>query len=199
VPSIEDALRDMELQPLHDALRSGSEPDALREAAALLDVAAPADGKRASAGDAIGVARSIEKFVAASRQELARGRWIYEWRVDRVWPDADLIALSIDVDPRKRAQRANGKVVPELLRDDRFQRAIGVNEHDGVTWFNRERFEHAVKWLGLSQAAELTKSARKAAYRLDELEKQLSGTAKPPATRRVRQTRPRADAKTERK
>jgi len=52
-----------------------------------------------------------------------------------------------------------------------------VNEHDGHTWFNRERFDQAVTWLELSDAADLKVAAKKSGYRLDELNKLLS---KPP-------------------
>jgi glycosidase len=188
VPSIDEALRELELQPLHDALRSGDREAALRQAAALLQVAPPTVEKPSAAADELELAREVEAWVASQRKDLARGRWVYEWRVERVWSDADLIALTLDVDPKRRAERSNGKVIPDLLRDDRFRRAIGVNEHDGVRWFNSERFEHAVEWLQLPRAAELSRSAKKAGYRLDTLEKAL---AEPPEWASTRPARKR--------
>ena len=89
-----------------------------------------------------------------NRPDLSHGAWIYEWHLDRVWPDADLIAIRLDrSDSRSEPGSGNGKgkgsatasarprQLKDLLRDDRFQRAIGTNEHDGARWFNRERFE----------------------------------------------------------
>jgi len=105
---------------------------------------------------------------------MAKGRWIYEWLVDRVWPHADLFALLLDrwLQPR------------ELVRDERFRRAIGSNDHDGATWFNGERFANAVNVLGLPRPAELRRTAEQAGYRLDALETALAATPKWASTRK---------------
>ena len=92
-------------------------------------------------------------------------------------------------------QRSRAARLPaDLLRDDRFRRAIGVNEHDGVEWFNKERLEHALKVLALPRARELRTAAERAGYRLDRLMEQLAASSKRPSTGRVRSTGAR-DAK----
>jgi hypothetical protein len=186
VPSIDGAMLELELQPLHDALRSGNEQAALAEVAALLEVepdeAPPAPGvERAIArADERALARSIERLVAANRPEMSRGKWIYDWLIGRVWPNADLVALWLDLESRPGSGRGDGKRQAELLADDRLQRSIGVNEHDGTSYFNKERFSEAVKWLELPAAAELTAAAAKSGYRLDDLRKLLAKPPKPP-------------------
>jgi hypothetical protein len=163
VPSLDDALREMELAPLHEAVRGERPADALREAAALLGTAGRAANGRGP------LPAQLEKLVAASRPEMARGKWIYDWRLDRVWPDADLVALELD-------PPAN------LLADDRFRRAIGVNRHDGTEWFNKERFESAIERLALpaAQRKRLGSAARKSGYRVDAL---VEALGKAPAKR----------------
>ena len=187
VPSLDDALRELELQPLHGALGRGDSHDVLAAVAGLLDVAAPTPGEQPAHNGQIeaqrSVAQQVETLVATNRPELARGKWIYDWQVDRIWPDADLLALRLDQPARTRSAAANRRLAARLLRDDRFRRAIGVNEHDGVTWFNRERFEHAVKTLELPNAANLAASARAAGYRLDKLEKAMTEPPKWASTR----------------
>ena len=184
VASIDDALRELELRPFHDALRTANEPAALAEAAALLEIepleapVAPGVERAIAATDERTLGRSIEALVAAAKPEMARGKWIYDWLVDRVWENADLVALMLDFEARPRSGRGTGRKPRELLADDRFRRSIGVNEHDGVTWFNRERFEHAVTWLALPNAADLTSAAQTSGYRLDRLDKLLAAPPK---------------------
>jgi hypothetical protein len=83
----------------------------------------------------------------------------------------------LDLESKPKPGRANGRRPAALLADDRFRRAIGVNEHDGHTWFNKERFDNAVTWLALADAADLKAAAKKSGYELDKLDKLLS---KPP-------------------
>ena len=62
-----------------------------------------------------------------------------------------------------------------------------------MTWFNRERFEHAAEVLGLPRARDLTRAAEKSGYRLDALQKASAGT--PQTGRRARPTaKPGSDA-----
>jgi hypothetical protein len=92
---------------------------------------------------------------------------------------------------RPRSAAGNGRLAAKLLHDDRFQRAIGVNEHEGVMWFNRERFEEAVKVLELPDAANLGRAAQAAGYRLDRLERALAEPPRWASTRPAsRSTRP---------
>jgi hypothetical protein len=199
VSSIDDALLEMDLAPLHDALRRGDQQGALVAAADRLGVEAPVSESKSSEADALPIGRSLEALVAANAPDMSRGKWIYDWLVDRVWPEADLVALMLDSEAaatgsaRGRTPRGNGRKPLQLLADDRFRRAIGVNEHEGVAWFNQERFDNAVTWLELPNAAELRRAAKQAGYRLDKLEAAL---AEPPAwasTRPVR-TSPRRAA-----
>jgi hypothetical protein len=180
VPSVGDALREMELAPLHVALRTDDAQEAVRLAAAMV-------GRPAPTGIAAdGAARAIDKFLATARPELARGRWIYEWRIDRDLPDADLIALRLDLAAGQTADD-DGASPAELLNDDRFRRAIGVHEAGGVTWFNREAFEGAVAALGLARADDLVAAAAKSEYRLEDLAKAI---AEPPPWTSTRPPRP---------
>jgi glycosidase len=181
VPSLDDALRDLELEPLHAALREERADDARRAAAVLLGVAEP-EAPAVARGS---LAQQVDDLVARYRPELAGGGWIDEWLVERVWPDADLIALRLELGRRPRAGR-DGVRPAELLRKERFRRAIGVNEHEGVEWFNRERFEHAVTSLAPAHAEELVEAAKKSGYRLAELESLLAKPRKRGSTRSPR-------------
>jgi glycosidase len=180
VPSLDEALREMELEPLHVALRAGRTDDALREATALLGLSAPASNGRGP------IARRLERLVATARPEMARGKWIYDWGLDRVWPDADLVALELDTPT-------------DLLADDRFRRAIGVNEHEGVEWFNRERFESAIERLGVPprRRARLRSAAKRGGYQLAALERELTSESPTvaPTARRQRTKQAKLDVK----
>ena len=190
VPSIDDAMRDMELAPLHAALRADDASDAIRESAALLGVKTTALPVDRNAERKLSTPEAVEAFVAARRPELSNGRWLYEWRTDRVLPDVDLTALQLDRD---------GRTMQELLRDERFQRAIGVNEHDGVRYFNRERFEHAMDVLALPGAASLRRLAEKSDFRLDDFALAVAEPkvpAPPPVSAKPRRGAPTSKTKT---
>jgi hypothetical protein len=192
VPSVDDALLEMDLAPLHEALRRGDQAAALAAVAARLDAPVPESEATTGTADAVAIGRAIEEAVTASAPALSRGKWVYEWLVERVWPDADLIALMLDTAALQAGARTNGNRPLELLRDERFRRAIGVNEHGGETWFDQERFDSAVALLELSNGAELRRAATASGYRLDRLEKLL---AEPPvwaSTRPVKSTARRA-------
>jgi glycosidase len=191
VPSDGDALRDLEMAPLHIALRTDDATAAVRHAAALV-------GREAPAGvSADGAARAVDDFLARARPDLARGKWIYEWHLESVVTDADLTALRLDLaarQPTAAAGTAVGAAAPadaieprDLLDDDRFRRLIGVNEADGVTWFNKEDFERVVTALALPRVDELIAAAEKTEYRLDELTKLVAG---PPPWASTRPPRP---------
>jgi glycosidase len=248
VPSLEDAMQELDLAPLHAALREGRSEDAVREAATLLgvamedaaaeaaegaeaaepadgagsatdaatpeaaapatpdaietshlpatqDAAAPAatDATRATPTSPTGptgptggpppAALEIERLVGKHRPDLSNGRWMDAWLVDRVWSDADLIALRLE---QINAVSGNGKKGADpgsLLRNERFRRAIGVNRHDGVEWFNQERFEHVVDALALPRQAELRRAAEKANYRVDTFAELLAEPPKWASTR----------------
>ena len=180
VPSLADALRDLELGPLHVALRTDDAQEAVRLAAAMVGRPAPAG----TAAD--GATRAVDEFLAMAQPDLARGRWIYEWHVDRVLADADLTALRLDLAARQ-AEGSDGASPHDLLADDRFRRIIGVHEVGGVSWFNREAFEKAVTVLGLPRPADLVAAAAASEYRLDDLARLV---AEPPPWTSTRRPRP---------
>jgi glycosidase len=188
VPDIEIQLRELELAPLHDALRAAlasTEADARRallaEVAALTGGSPPKKPRPVPAGaGAKAIARAypetyrawlaattIEHYLASAGSDLAGGGWIGEWLADRVLPDADVAAAALALPPNSTG----------VLSDERVRRAIGVNDHDGVTWFNRERFEQLMIWLELQRGARasaarvkaLHAAAKRAGYRLDRL------------------------------
>jgi len=78
VPSIDDAMLELELQPLHDALRATDEQEALDFVAERLGGPPPAI-VRGENVDEKQIAASIEALVAARQPDMARGKWIYEW------------------------------------------------------------------------------------------------------------------------
>jgi hypothetical protein len=185
-------MSELKLAPLHAALRELRVDDAVREAASLIGATQPSATPAAPAPatqkqDALAMARAIEALVGQHRPDMAKGRWIYEWLVDRVWPDADLLAILLDLGPGAKPR--------ELLLDERFRRAIGANEHDEATWFNRERFGKAVDVLALPRPAELRRAAEKAGFRLDEFEKALAAPPKRASTRKPSRPEPKQPGK----
>ncbi|HUP83929.1 MAG TPA: alpha-amylase family glycosyl hydrolase [Candidatus Limnocylindria bacterium] len=184
VASLGDALRDLEMAPLHIALRTDDATAAVRHAAALV-------GREPPAGvSADGAARVVDEFLAKARPDLARGKWIYEWQLEKVVPDADLTALRLDLAARQAPDGAaapDGLAPRELLADDRFRRLIGVNEADGVTWFNKEDFARVVTALALPRVEDLIAAAEKSGYKLDEL---VRLAAEPPSWVSTRPPRP---------
>ena len=185
VPSLGEAQRELEMAPLHIALRTDDATAAVRHAAALVGREAP------SGVVADGAARAVDEFLAKARPDLARGRWIYEWQLEKVVPDADLTALRLDFAARQAANGDTPAAAPpspsDLLADDRFRRLIGVNEAEGVTWFNREAFERVVATLALPRVDDLIAAAEKSEYKLDELAKLV---AEPPSWASTRPPRP---------
>jgi glycosidase len=184
VPSLDDAMLELELAPLHAALREARTTDALAEVARLLGTQ-PLPEQEAEVQPAH-LPELIDDFVFEHRPALAGGAWIDEWLVDRVLPDADLIALRLDLRRRAResgGESLNGRLPAELLRSERFRRTIGVNRHEGVEWFNKERFERAVDSLPVAagQRRQLRSAAQRSGYRVDLLEAALkpSPRAKP--------------------
>ncbi len=97
VPSLEDAMSELELQPLHVALGELRGVDAVHEAARLVGVEEELPDIEVKSKQ-MPVARAVDAMLARYRPDMARGRWIYEWLVERIWLDADLIALRLDRD-----------------------------------------------------------------------------------------------------
>jgi hypothetical protein len=170
VPSLEVAVREMELAPLHDALRADDAVAAVREAAALVGVPEP---KTVATTD--GAAGAVEKFLAGVRPRLATGKWIDEWMASRALPNADLAAVGL------RLNAAGDGFDSKLLGDEHFRRLIGVNTHEGVEWFNKERFATTLDDLKLPAARrrELVAAAEQSGYQLDRLDAALKRAALP--------------------
>jgi hypothetical protein len=181
VPSLEVAMREMELGPFHAALRTGDADAAVREAAALLGVPV------AKAAPTLGAAEAVDRFLAGVRPRLAGGKWIDEWLADRALPNADLDAV------RLHMAAARDGLSPDILRDEHFRRLIGVNEHEGVEYFNKEGFEAALKELDLPAAKRraLVASAGKSGYRVDRLADELKPASKPSTGSTPRRRPPR--------
>ena len=186
VPSIDDAMLELELQPLHVALRSGDEQAVLAEVAALLEV------EPEEAPPAPGVERATERQMNGRSRARSRG-WSLRTSPRCLVANGSTTGCSPESGPTRTLWRcgwtsshgpgpaaATEARPAELLADDRFQRSIGVNDHDGTSYFNKERFSEAVKWLDLPAAAKLTAAAAKSGYRLDDLRKLLANPPKSP-------------------
>jgi hypothetical protein len=163
VPSIDVAMREMELAPFHAALRADDAEAAVREAAALVGV------PEAKATPKLAAVEAVDRFLAGARPRLAGGRWVDEWLADRALPDSDLVAV------RLHMAAARDGLSPDLLRDTHFRRLIGVNTHEGVEYFSKEGFESTVKALDLPspKRKELVEAAASSGYRLDRLAAEL--------------------------
>jgi glycosidase len=184
VPSLEVAMREMELAPFHEALRGGDAAAAVREAAALLGVPGPKAAPKLTAVEA------VDRFLAGVRPRLAGGKWIDEWLADRALPNADLDAV------RLRMAAARDGLSPDILRDEHFRRLIGANTHEGVEYFNKEGFNDTLKALEVPTARrrELAAVAENSGYRLDRLGAQLKPPA-PTAAKSKAPTAPKPKAK----
>ncbi len=188
------------LAPLHAALAELRGGDAVREAAALIDVTEEQPLTEFTKADELAVAQAVDHAGRVSSRTWRAGAGSTNGTSSASGRTPTSFALRLDREaratsprlrppprpaPRPRHARAaadNGTKPPELLRDERFRRAIGVNEHEGTLWFNRERFEHALDVLALPRRAEMKRAAQRAGYRLDLFEKEL---------RRARRSGPR--------
>ena len=59
----------------------------------------------------------------------------------------------------------------QLLNDDETKWYIGLNEYEGIKYFNKERFENLINWI--FTLTSLTSSGRKAKTSVDEQIKEL--------------------------
>jgi len=201
VADVEAALRERELAPFHDALRAAlASTDEQARRALLAEVAALAGrppprqlrpvpagaGPKAIAREypethrAWLAATAVEGYLARAKPELAKGGWIDEWLADRVLPNAAAAATALALEAQPTG----------VLNDERVRGAIGVHDHDGVTWFNRERFEQQMVWFELQRGARasaarlkaLLAAAERAGYRLErlmtDLERPMAGRAR---------------------
>jgi len=192
VPSLEVAMREMELAPLHQATRdlwaARTAPEfdgalerlniAVGQLSGLNDV--QLDGVDVFSGRGPSIfgwrgdvtERDGEEHLIAERAwrftdaietaiasvpALARGRWLDRWRMKPVLTEVmrqmNLGPMSFGYDTQMPEiagvllSRDGRPLDADALADPEVRRAIGANEHDGVTWFGKEAFERFVDWL----------------------------------------------------
>jgi glycosidase len=164
------------------------------------------------------IADAVDRLLAADGAGgLASGRWIEEWRAGPVIDarlaelgsglgtdggGADVIAALLAVDPARTAQA--GPFPVEWLSIEPVRRAIGVNDYEGTTWFDRDRFDELVAWLqvpGLVGTADrqagvragknralMRRAAERSGYRVDALEREITRALDAPKPIRRRST-----------
>jgi hypothetical protein len=153
---------------------------------------------------------------AASNPDLRNGQWLDAWRLRPVFTAVireqnlgqpmsgrydeqmpDIIGALLHGARLPLGSSAGGNKSPAWLDDPEVQRAIGVNEHEGTTYFNRERFLNTIEWLAvpamehdpspkrtaptqiaLKTVEELAATAQRSGYRLDEFRRMLSEAPK---------------------
>ena len=84
---VDDAMLELELQPLHDALRAGDEQAALAEVGGAPRYRAPARAppapevelREATADERTLAARDRDSSSRRNKPDMARGKWIYDW------------------------------------------------------------------------------------------------------------------------
>ncbi len=48
---------------------------------------------------------------------------------------------------KKKTSLSEGELLNQLLNDDETKWYIGLNEHEGIKYFNKERFENLINWI----------------------------------------------------
>ncbi len=112
----------------------------------------------------------------AGRGDFAeKGRvLIGEWKLDRIMVDqlsdsgmersaalrlVMLVKLLIRHQKWFESDRSGGNrtyaVLDALFKDKEGQEFLGVNQHDGILWFNKESFEELLSWLMLTAIIEI--------------------------------------------
>ncbi len=113
-------------------------------------------------------------------------RWVEELRLDQIltetwmglgldettaWRAVKLIKLLTSC-PRWFEEGALCPTFEHLFKDDEARQFLGVNEYDGILWFNKEAFEEILWWLMLTAAIEIGfNSLRPAKEVIRELER----------------------------
>ena len=201
VPSLDDALADLRLAPLHALvtalLEPGLEPDeAARRRSALLaaaGVVAPAPprarsratpkaGSGPSPDPAVRAAGLLDGVDRAAFDRLRlfvplRAAGMGDWEIIRTRLALGLARPSVVRDPRRLADA--------WLADAEVRTFIGVNEWDGEEWFAREAFESLLELVGdlerdsgrpaSTSIRKLRTAAETAGYRVDRWIEGLAG------------------------
>ena len=92
---------------------------------------------------------------AASACSAVLDEWLLDKRLRRAFvalgmdefaADQTLLTLQITLD---FPELENDDTLAQLFRDENVVRLLGVNQHQGVTWFNREAWEQLAFWLSV--------------------------------------------------
>ena len=114
--------------------------------------------------------------VAGPTNFAEQGRtWIEDWRLGPIianvlidsgveeqlaWRSVSLIKLLTHHQHWWKSEASDDnrayQVLDSLLKDEKVQRFLQVNRHEGILWFNRESFEEFLFWLMLVAAVNIT-------------------------------------------
>jgi hypothetical protein len=184
-----------------DALAGRAPDDVEAELAASIRRLEPADLE--DDVDLVALAAHLVTGAIATETRQIR-EWIDAWGLGAViaeafrcagldeaasWRAVDAVkALAVVRGPSAAEVPTGARIVDAWRNDDTAARAVGVNEHRGVRWFNREAFEQAVRWWSLAtgaagaphervveRAATLREAAAVSGYRIDDLVAVLEG------------------------
>ena len=114
-------------------------------AADRLGVEAPLADDKASEADALPIGRALEALVAANAPQMGRGKWIYDWLVDRVWPEADLLALMLDWEAKPVSTVRLHWPVCEGIQATASLRAL-TGDDEWEQWYRR-LWDHAAAYF----------------------------------------------------
>jgi len=67
---------------------------------------------------------------------------------------------------KKKVTLSEGEFINQLLSDDETRWYIGVNEYEGIKYYNKEKFENLINWI--FTLTSLTASAKKAKISVDD-------------------------------
>jgi hypothetical protein len=206
VPSLDDALADVRLAPVHGAVTALLAPDlepaevarrraVLMERAGLPAVAAatavrrgaaptPAPSDLDPAARAAALLRPIDR---AQFDELRLGKALRAIGFD-AWAIARIrIALGL---ARPSQVRDPARLAAAWLDDHEIRAFLGVNTWEGVEWFSKESFETLLALVAALERADgvsrtsaaigkLRRAAEEAGYRVDQFRAALQAPAKP--------------------
>jgi glycosidase len=189
IPSIDEALRLLALEPVHAVIRA--------RLATPIEGAAAGGARLAAAVRALAGEPFDERRLWPVVADALRASGLDEDEVDRA---TGLVRGLVLADPRLR--RLEGPTVAGWFEDPALAPALRVHDADGVRWFDREAFESMVATVAELQAeqgasagsaagrrAELVSAAETAGYGVDAMVARLThdaGEAVRPATSEAR-------------
>jgi glycosidase len=213
VPSLEEALSDLRLAPIHDAVVGLFAPDLdpdeiARRQAILLDRAKLPAAERTDTrpAEAATVAADVDPAVRAAALLRPLDRAAFDrLRVDKALrmaglDDAAIARIRVALGLARPAHYRNpARLAAAWLEDSDVRSFIGVHEWEGAEWFEKEPFESLLSMAtaldradGVGRASPsigaLRRAARAAGYRVDRFVAALEA----PAGISARRTRPRS-------